>query len=840
MQQSSRERTSLTAALTVCLFTHAAFAQDECSTAVTAVIGANAFDTTNATSSPEPVNETQCAGTYLDWGSANKDVWFRYTAPTAGYLNLNTCWAGSFDTSMVIYSGTCGALTQIACNGDGVGFEGCQAYYSRISQFEATAGTTYYIRIGGWNGGTGVEAGAGALSLSFQPASAGCFGATGDCAAAHTSGGCSDPVCCVAVCDFDPSCCDDSWSSGCVSTAVDLCGLFAYDCVSPNPLVANDCAPNAELLQSDTFRDINNAGCNTDGPNHIAADCNSGNDSLYSDIWYRVQARANGPMVIQTCVVDDGPATTFDTKLAVYDMGMDSEAFNYNTLRDTLVGCNDDAGEPCAAGGGVYPSYLSVDLADSHWYLIRVGSYDYAGTARVTFDFPEPCTLPKRADSEVEICGTNTNGGCDAGGNSESLSIGQTVRGSFWIDTDRDGRLTRDLDWYRLEVTEDQEVTIELSSRSYADLSIVSGNLDVPNCAGILTISRGEGFCPNRTVVCLRPGTYYIVVGMRFDAGIVPCGSGTRNEYALEITAQGALCPTVIEDFCTPSGPDTAWSNNQAPPAGTNNLNGIVACAVNPAFPNCSGGGTAANKFARVFTAGQLGGELTCLEVGFFSVKRTTDAANTQCVFAPSDLLLPATVYLCRDTDGASPRNVIESPGDGGDLEVIAKREVLVPGMKDTGTLEFNPPLCLEGVSGNIVVVLDYPSLYQGLGAIPASQGYGIRPAGLTVAGQPSQVFVRLSCFDSAGQFIPSENVSSTFNAQWFVGAHGTFSRCPSLCPADCTRDGVVDSGDVAVLLSAWGQPDSGQGPNYPDIDGDGFVGAFDLTRLLDAWGPCP
>jgi len=142
MQQSSRERTSLTAALTVCLFTHAAFAQDECSTAVTAVIGANAFDTTNATSSPEPVNETQCAGTYLDWGSANKDVWFRYTAPESGVLDLTTCAPGSFDTSMVVYAGSCGTLTQIACNGDGVESDACQPWYSRISDIETSAGVT--------------------------------------------------------------------------------------------------------------------------------------------------------------------------------------------------------------------------------------------------------------------------------------------------------------------------------------------------------------------------------------------------------------------------------------------------------------------------------------------------------------------------------------------------------------------------------------------------------------------------------------------------------------------------------------------------------------------------
>ena len=65
---------SLTAALCAA---STALAQDECASAPTLVSGvASAFNTASATTSPEPVTETQCAGTYLSWGAANKDVWF--------------------------------------------------------------------------------------------------------------------------------------------------------------------------------------------------------------------------------------------------------------------------------------------------------------------------------------------------------------------------------------------------------------------------------------------------------------------------------------------------------------------------------------------------------------------------------------------------------------------------------------------------------------------------------------------------------------------------------------------------------------------------------------------
>jgi len=76
--------------------------------------------------------------------------------------------------------------------------------------------------------------------------------------------------------------------------------------------------------------------------------------------------------------------------------------------------------------------------------------------------------------------------------------------------------------------------------------------------------------------------------------------------------------------------------------------------------------------------------------------------------------------------------------------------------MTDTGAINFDPPLCLDGVTGNIVVVLDIPSFLVAQDYVPAAQGYGLRPAGLAIAGQPSQVFVRLSCADAAGQFIRS------------------------------------------------------------------------------------
>lgn len=56
-------------------------------------------------------------------------------------------------------------------------------------------------------------------------------------------------------------------------------------------------------------------------------------------------------------------------------------------------------------------------------------------------------------------------------------------------------------------------------------------------------------------------------------------------------------------------------------------------------------------------------------------------------------------------------------------------------------------------------------------------------------------------------------------------------------CPGDLDGDGTVGSGDLSILLGAWGN--SGKGLSG-DLDGDGAVGPADLAMLLAAWGPCP
>lgn len=121
-------------------------AGDECCDAQPAISGANLFDTTGSTDSPDPVDGLQCTGTFL--GGFFQDMWFTYTAQSNSFLHVSAC--NTFDTDIAVYEAgvNCGTKTQVACNGDDVG--GPCGVSSDLT-FACTAGTDYIIRIGGWS-----------------------------------------------------------------------------------------------------------------------------------------------------------------------------------------------------------------------------------------------------------------------------------------------------------------------------------------------------------------------------------------------------------------------------------------------------------------------------------------------------------------------------------------------------------------------------------------------------------------------------------------------------------------------------------------------------------------
>lgn len=129
-----------------------AFAQanDDCAGALPLTLGtATAFDSTLATDSPEA---WPCAGT----GGA--DLWYTFTTTIAASdLTVESC-GSTYDTALEIFSGSCGSLVSEVCNDDFCGLQ------STATLTNTTLGTTYYVRVGGFN----AAAGTGTLLVSEQ------------------------------------------------------------------------------------------------------------------------------------------------------------------------------------------------------------------------------------------------------------------------------------------------------------------------------------------------------------------------------------------------------------------------------------------------------------------------------------------------------------------------------------------------------------------------------------------------------------------------------------------------------------------------------------------------
>jgi gliding motility-associated-like protein len=123
--------------------------------AVTSACNYLNFTTTGATASmataPAP---TGCGGTAPGAGgfsATSKDVWFSITVPATGNLFITPQPGyGIADGVMALYSGTCGALTQIACDDDNNYPGGTNDLKPYIAATGLTPGATVYLRYFGY------------------------------------------------------------------------------------------------------------------------------------------------------------------------------------------------------------------------------------------------------------------------------------------------------------------------------------------------------------------------------------------------------------------------------------------------------------------------------------------------------------------------------------------------------------------------------------------------------------------------------------------------------------------------------------------------------------------
>jgi hypothetical protein len=128
----------------------------------TVLTGASATATGNNSAATKETGEPRIAGNL-----GGKSVWYAWTAPSSGIVQINT-EGSNFDTMLGVYAGgSVSSLTTVAQNDD----VSRRDLTSAVS-FTATAGTTYYIQVDGYNNGRGAASGNLVLNLTQQQAPA--------------------------------------------------------------------------------------------------------------------------------------------------------------------------------------------------------------------------------------------------------------------------------------------------------------------------------------------------------------------------------------------------------------------------------------------------------------------------------------------------------------------------------------------------------------------------------------------------------------------------------------------------------------------------------------------
>ena len=344
-----------------------------CDTARTAIDGANPFDTTASTDSGfgDP-DETLCPDTYLDW-DASPDIWFKWSSPGNGSIDVDTCDPTSYDTSIVLYEGlSCDALVQVACNGDGETNSSCQDYFSIVQGLTVTSGQTYWVRIGGWQAGTGT----GTMHLNFNGAS-------------DPTGGCCIGDTCVVLADSQCTAMGGSYLGDGTACLNDPCGSTTVGacCIGGNCTVETeiDCDTASGIYFGDES-DCSGQPCEGGGQ--------------YTSIHWNV---------IGVDLLSTGePSYTVDVYLELpFDWRLDAVAGNseqHKTVASTTMFYQDALGG--ATSQQINPAFFPM-APDLEWdSRITIGALDVLGTP-----------FPSNELNEIGIDWTNF----EAGGN---LSVG--------------------------------------------------------------------------------------------------------------------------------------------------------------------------------------------------------------------------------------------------------------------------------------------------------------------------------------------------------------------------------------------------------------------------------
>ncbi len=364
---------------------------------------------TVATASP-PVNDNfanaspaTCGNTYTgstalasldedsapDFGAVDMDapnVWYTYTGSgVAETITVDLC-ASSYDSSVLIYTGTSGALTVIAGNDDAGGSCGTRS----LLNFTSDGTTTYYIAIEGYNV---TSTGAYSMLISCVPA---CTPAV------------ANQVCATALAvNTDGVDVNSDNSCGDVSPVQPSCDLFGtiqdvwFSFVGPaNGIV--DCLVTPIGMTSANFAIYEGVDCST--LTLIAGTCNSDFTTPTSEALTGLVDGATYYIQVWSNAVDQGtftlnldsPACVAPTNLAIANLGESSADITWDLVTGNYQYVLDEVAiDPAGAGTDLSGEvYYATGLASETQYYFHLrtdcGGSVYSDWVTISFTTPAP------------------------------------------------------------------------------------------------------------------------------------------------------------------------------------------------------------------------------------------------------------------------------------------------------------------------------------------------------------------------------------------------------------------------------------------------------------------
>jgi hypothetical protein len=551
---------------------------DDCATAPT--VGCNSSTAFNnaggTTDGTDPVFTCRIGGAAQGFGTS----WFRFVA-TGTSATIDTNGSLTSDTLLAVYSGTCGALTQIACDDDaGTGL------LSLVNVMGLTIGQTYYIQVAGWGAGNVGDNVLNVTCAGGPPAFDECVGAPmvdcGSSTAFNNSAATVNPMdplfaCRVggpaqgfgtswfrftatsttAVIDtngsstsdtllavYSGTCgsltqigCDDDAGTGLLSL-VSLMGLtpgqtyyievagWGAGNVGDNVLnvtcgaPAGDDCDEALPIACGGSETVNNVAFTTD-PADPAYSCRfSGPGQGFGTAWFKFVATDTSAQI------DTLGSTAFDTLLAVYDGTCGSF---------TELACNDDS-------IGLLSSLCVEGLVPGNTYYIQASSFSAFDLGDITVNVECPCPLPP-ANDECE--------------NAEALAVPGSVTFDNSLATDDivvpcgvfSGPFKNV--WYLVAGTGNTMTATTCNAGTVVTDTKIS--VFCADCGELVCVGGNDDDCPaggpifSSTVNwCSQLGANYLITVGNFSGATAP------GQIQLDVFDDGASCvPDVV---CLPQG----------------------------------------------------------------------------------------------------------------------------------------------------------------------------------------------------------------------------------------------------------------------------------------------